>query len=181
MSPNSFELNKIAGAILLAGFIAMTSGLISEALYHGTVGEHATKEEKRGYTIAGAEDTGSEHAAPKEEEKPVDIGPLMAGADAKAGEAVLKKCTSCHTFDKGGKDGVGPNQWGLIGSHFGHKEGYAYSEALKAMKDKKWGFQELSDFLANPKKYIPGNKMSFAGIKNPQDRANLIAYLNTLK
>ncbi len=182
MTNNEFEINKIAGAVLLAGFIAMVSGLVAEALYHGTISEHEEKDAKRGYTIAGAETAGSEGAtAPKEEEKPVDIATLMPKADAKAGEAMIKKCTSCHTFDKGGKDGVGPNQWGLMGTHFGHKEGYAYSPALLAMKDKKWGNQELSEFLAAPSKYIPGTKMAFAGIKNPQDRANLIAYLNTLK
>ena len=97
----------------------------------------------------------------------------------KAGEAVSKKCTSCHSFDKGGKNGVGPNQWNLVGGHFAHKDDYSYSAAVSAMKDKKWGFQELSDFLNAPMKTIPGTKMSFAGVKNPQDRANLIAYLNT--
>ena len=182
MTPSSFEMNKIAGALLLAGVIAMISGIVSEALYKGSVGEHGEHEMKRGYTIAGAENAGDEHAgAAVEEEKPVEIAPLMAKADAKAGEAIVKKCTSCHTFDKGGKNGVGPNQWGLMGSHFAHKDDYSYSDALKAMHGKTWGPQEMSDFLANPKKYIPGNKMSFAGIKNPQDRANLIAYLNTLK
>ncbi len=180
MSDSGLEMNKIAAAVLLAGIIAMVAGIASEALYRGGLGEHAEGEHKRGYTIAGAESAGDTGGAPKEDEKPVDILPLLAKADIKAGEAASKKCTSCHTLDKGGKNGIGPNQWGLVGSHFGHMEGFAYSSALAAMKDKKWGFQELSDFLANPKKYIPGNKMSFAGMKNPQDRANLIAYLNTL-
>ena len=170
------EINKIAGAILLAGVIAMISGLVAEGLYTGTIAEEKP-ETKRGYSIAGAENTGSGQAAPAEE-KPVDIAPLMAKADIKAGEAQSKKCLSCHSFDKGGKNGVGPNQWGLVGGPFAHKSDYSYSQAIMAMKDKTWGFQELSDFLAKPSKYIPGTKMSFAGISNPQDRANLIAWLN---
>lgn len=179
MNDSSFEMNKIAGAVLLAGVIAMVAGILSEGMY---AGGHGHEEAKRGYTIAGAEEAGDASGAPQAEEKPVDIGPLMATADVKAGEALIKKCTACHTFDKGGKNGVGPNQWGLVGSGFAHKTDYAYSDAMKAEHGKKkWGNQELSDFLANPKKYLPGNKMSFAGMKNPQDRANLIAYLNTLK
>lgn len=182
MSGGSLEFNKLAGAVLLAGVIAMVCGLVSEGLYSGGgEGEHHGEEPKRGYSIAVADATPAEGGAPAVEEKPVDIAPFMAKADVKAGEGLIKKCTSCHTFDKGGKNGVGPNQWGLVGSHFAHRDDYTYSAALSAMKDKKWMAQELSDFLANPKKFIPGNKMSFAGISNPQDRANLIAYLSTLK
>jgi cytochrome c len=180
MDKSSFEMNKVIGAILLAGLVAMVAGIGSEMLYHGG-GHGAAHDEKRGYTIAGAESAGESGGTPAAEEKPVAIAEFMATADAKAGEAQIKKCTACHTFDKGGKHGVGPNQWGLVGSHFAHATDYAYSEPLKAMKDKSWGEQELSEFLANPKKYIPGNKMAFVGIKNPQDRANLIAYLKTLK
>ena len=173
------EINKIAGAVLLAGVIAMVAGLVAEGLYTGSISEKDESALKRGYKIEGAETAGGEAGVPKEE-KPVDIMPLLAKADVKAGEAVSKKCLSCHSFDKGGKNGVGPNQWGLVGGHVAHKDDYTYSAAVAAMKDKKWGFQELSEFLANPRKYIPGNKMAFLGVSNPQDRANLIAYLNTM-
>ncbi len=180
MSGNGLEFNKIAAGVLVAGIIAMVSGITSEMLYKGGEGEHG-KEEKRGYTIEGAASTESSTTTAAADEKPVDITSFMSKADIKAGEALIKKCTSCHSFDKGGKNGVGPNQWGLAGNHFAHKEDYSYSAALSALKDRKWTPQELSDFLANPKKAIPGNKMSFAGISNPQERANLIAYLSTLK
>lgn len=178
MAGNGLELNKIAASVLLAGIIAMFSGITAEGLY--AAGEEKTgKEEKRGYTIEGAATGGASTAA--KEEKPVDIASYMAKADVKAGEQVVKKCASCHSFDKGGKNGVGPNQWGLVGSHFAHKDDYSYSPAVAAMKDKKWTAQNLSEFLDNPRKFIPNNKMAFAGIKDPQERANLIAYLSTLK
>lgn len=180
MSNSGIEINKIAGAVLLAGVIAMVSSLIAEALYTGTIAEEKGGEAKRGYTIEGAGTASSESVAPAAPAGPVDITPYLAKADIKAGEAQSKKCLSCHTFDKGGKNGVGPNQWGLVGSHFDHKDDYTYSPAFEAQKSRTWTFQELSDFIAGPAKDIPGTKMSFAGISNPQDRANLIAYLDSL-
>lgn len=179
MSPNGLELNKIAAGVLLAGIIAMVSGLVAEGLYKSGEG-HGKEEAKRGYTIEGAETADAGAGSAVAEQGPVDIKSFLKTANLAAGQAQLKKCTACHSFDKGGKDGVGPNQWGLVGGQIAHKTSYAYSAALAGMKDKKWGFQELSEFLDNPKKYAPGNKMAFAGIKNPQDRANLIAYINTL-
>ena len=181
MKPGNFELNKIIGALLLASIVAMVSGFVAMGLYTGSLGEHGHAEAKRGYTIPGAEEADAAGGAPAAPEAPVDIMPLMASADVAAGQAQLKKCTACHTFEQGGKNGVGPNQWALFGSHFAHNAEYAYSEALKSKHDQMWNEQSLSEFLANPKKFLPGNKMSFAGIKNPQDRANLIAYLKTLK
>jgi len=180
MKPGSFEVNKIVGALLLAAIVAMVSGFAAMGLYKGSIGEHGHHEEKRGYSIAVAE-TETPGGTPAAEAAPVDIMPFMAKADVAAGQNQLKKCTACHTFDNGGKNGVGPNQWGLFGSHYAHKADYTYSEALKAKHDVIWNEQTLSEFLANPKKAIPGNKMSFAGMKDPQDRANLIAYLKTLK
>jgi len=181
MSGSGLELNKIAAAILLAGIVAMVSGIGSEILYRGGLEHGEGEQPKRGYTIPGAENVGvGETAAASAPTQPVDIKPFLAKADVNAGKDQMKKCSSCHTFDKGGKNGVGPNQWGLVGGHFDHKADFTYSAALQAKKDKTWTFQELSDFLAGPQADIPGTKMAFAGIKNPQDRANLIAYLDTL-
>jgi cytochrome c len=183
--PSGIEINKFLGAILLAGIIAMVSGLVAEGLYKGSLSEKEYKRESRGHTISGAEAAIPLASAQpaimglvQHDEKPADIMPLLAKADMKAGESLSRKCVSCHSFEKDGRNLVGPNQWGVVGSHVAHKDNYNYSPAVAAIKGKKWGFQELSDFLANPKS-IPGNKMAFPGIPNPQDRANLIVYLNS--
>lgn len=162
------EINKIAASVLVAGILAMASGLVAEGLY----GEGSS--EKRGFKMEVAAET--KGPAPVAE-KPVEIAPYIAAADLKQGEQLLGRCTSCHTFKKGESNGVGPNQYGLVGRKVATAPGYTYSDAMKA-KGGEWGFQELSEFLTSPQKYVPGTRMAYAGLKKPEERAALIAYIN---
>lgn len=168
---SGIELNKIAASVFLAGIIAMVSGLIAEGL-HGEGGHHG--EEKRGFKIEVVEEAGAAGAA---EQKPVDIIPYLAKADLKLGEQLIARCTACHTFEKGKPNGVGPNQYNLVGNHMAHEPSFNYSDALKS-KGGKWGFQEISEFITSPQKFAPGNRMAYAGMKKPEERAALIAYIN---
>lgn len=110
---------------------------------------------------------------------PVDLGTLLASADAERGKGTAKLCVSCHTFEPGGANRVGPNLWGVVGRDVGGKGGYAYSPALSGHPGA-WTYEELDRYLASPARAIPGNKMAFNGVRNPKDRANLLAYLATL-
>jgi cytochrome c len=182
----TMEANKIAASIFLAGIIAMIAGFIAEGVYPGAKTHGASHTEaKRGYTIAGAEafelGASGTAAAPAADTGPVDIAPFMAKADIAEGAKLIKRCTACHTFEKGGKNGVGPNNYGVVGGPVAHVADFNYSEAILAKKGEKWTEQNLSDFLANPKAYAPGNKMAFAGLKKPEDRANLIKYIESIK
>ncbi len=110
---------------------------------------------------------------------PVDLGTLLASADAARGAGTAKVCGSCHTFDQGGANRVGPNLWAVVGRRVAGHGGFAYSPALVGHGGA-WTYEELDRYLASPSKAIPGNKMAFSGIRNPRDRANLLAYLGTL-
>lgn len=156
--------NTIAGWVLFAGIIALGASIVTGEVFH------AERPEKMGYPIEGVVLEGEGAGAA---DKPVDF----SIADATKGEQVFKKCAACHNAEKGGANGLGPNLWAILGKPHGGIPGFAYSDALKG-KGGAWDFANMSEWLANPKKYAPGTKMTFAGLSNPQDRADVIAYLN---
>ena len=164
---DSFEFNKIAAAILIALLTAKGADLIAKALIHPTI----LKENV--YKIAGTEP--SKGSTPTQT-GPGAIEPLLVKASVEKGAEVFKKCASCHTIDKGGPNRVGPNLYGVVGRGKDSHPGYAYSAAM-SQKGGVWSFQDLNIYLYSPRDFVPGTKMSFAGLKNDQDRANIIAYL----
>jgi cytochrome c len=158
--------NTINGWILGALIVALGGTIVSGEVFKGERPEHM------GYPIEGVVEEG---AGAAEADKPIAF--YLASADPAKGEAVFKKCVACHNADKGGPNALGPNLWDVLGEPVGKGKGFAFSEAL-AKKGGSWDWQTLSDWLANPRKFAPGTKMTFAGLSNPQDRANVIAFLN---
>ena len=159
--------NTINGWVLFAGVVALGSSIVAGEVFK------AERPEKMGYPIEGVEAEG-EGAA--EAAKPIEF--YLASADPAKGEQVFKKCAACHNADQGGANALGPNLWGVVGKPHAAHPGFAFSDALKGVPGN-WDFKALDSWLANPKKYAPGTKMTFAGLGNPQDRADVIAFLNS--
>jgi cytochrome c len=157
--------NTIAGWVLAGGIVALGLSIVSGMYFH------AEAPEKEGFAVA-AEAGGEAGGAAA-----LPIATLLATADIAKGEAAFKKCAACHTIAQGGPNGIGPNLWASMGKPHGHVAGFSYSDALKSVPGN-WDFEGMDKWLANPKKYAPGTKMTFAGLGNPEERANLIAYLN---
>lgn len=159
--------NTINGWVLFAGIVALGSSIVAGEIFH------SERPEKMGYPIEGVEAEGEGGA---EAEQPIAF--YLASADAAKGEQVFKKCAACHNADPGGANALGPALFGTMGKPLASHPGFAYTDALKGVGGT-WDWDKMSAWLANPKKFAPGTKMTFAGLSNPQDRANIMLFLNS--
>jgi cytochrome c len=160
------RFNTIAGWVLFAGIVALGSSIVAGEMFH------SERPEKMGYPIAGVVQEG---AGAAEAEQPIEF--YLAKADPAKGQQIFNKCAACHNAEKGGANQLGPNLWGVIGAGIGEGRGFAFSDVL-SKKGGTWNWDNLSQWLDSPKAFAPGTKMTFAGLSNPQDRADVIAFLN---
>jgi cytochrome c len=170
---DSFEFNKITASFLIALLIGMIGSLISDHLVH------PTKLETPVLVVEGIETVSKPDGRPTEEESLKPITPLLVSASVERGQMIAKKCTQCHTFEKGGPNRTGPNLWGIIGAKVAHVADFAYSSGFKD-KGGNWDNEKLNILLHKPRAFVAATKMSFVGLKDPQERADVIAYLHTL-
>ncbi len=161
------RFNTIAGWVLGAGIVLLGATLFTGELFH------AERPETMGYPIEGVEEEGG---AAAEAQQPIAF--YLQTADAARGEAEFRRCAACHTINQGGANGLGPNLYGVMGTGVGaHRPDFNYSEALRG-KGGTWDWDTMSAWIASPRNFAPGTRMTFAGISDPQARANLLAYLN---
>jgi cytochrome c len=170
---NSLELNKVFAAVLTAGITFMVAGQVGKLLVHGE------KPHESAIRI-GDPTGGAPAAAPAAAPALEPISGLLASADPAAGQTIAQRnCSACHTFTQGGRNGVGPNLYGIVGAPHAHAEGFNYSAAIKG-KAGPWNYEELNAWLNKPSAYAPGTRMAYAGLGNTKQRADLIAYLRSL-
>jgi cytochrome c len=175
---SAFEWNKIIASVLTAMIVAMATGIVAQNIVH------PLRLEKAAYLPPGAgegEAGAAPAAAAAAPEALPPIGPFMDKADVARGQQVAKVCLQCHTFNKGEANKIGPNLFDIMVDNIATVPGYTFSSALLADKDKKWDPDELNQWLYKPQDFAHGTKMTFAGLPKEQDRADVIAYLLTLK
>jgi cytochrome c len=169
---DSFEFNKIAGAVLAALLLIFGTQTLVDTVRGG----HKTT--LVGYELPKAPAAGAAAVA-EVAFNPAAVVAAVAKGSVEGGQAAFKKCSTCHTVDKGGKNGTGPNLYGVVNKVTGSADGFNYSAAIKA-KGGNWNYANLASYLNNPKTYAPGNKMAFNGIADPAELADLLSYLRTL-
>jgi len=169
---DSFEWNKIIGAVLGTAIFIFVVRLVAEHIYE------AEQPAKPGYVVEGVVEASAGGAAAPAEEAMPDWGTVLPAADVAAGKTASVKCEQCHDLSKGGPNKIGPNLFGVVDRARGSHEGFAYSSAMKG-KPGNWTYDELFKFIKAPGADIPGTKMSFAGLRSEKDRINLIAYLRS--
>ena len=163
--------NKVAGGFLVACLLLMVVGYVGDFLYHPQAIE------KNSFPIDVAEANTSDNPQSMTQDARIEpISPLLADASGEAGEKLFKRCASCHEVEKGGKNKVGPELWAIMGKAVAANAGFAYSDAMQALGGD-WDYERMNEFLASPKGFVPGTKMSFAGLSKAKDRAALIRYL----
>lgn len=167
---DAYEFNKILGAIFFTLLCVVALNIVSGSIFAPHMPE------KPGFAIAVPEHAAAAEAEPEAE---APITTLLASASVEKGETAVKKCHACHTFTKGGPNKVGPNLWGIVGRHRAVEPGFNYSSAMKD-KGGNWTIEELNLFIKNPKGDIPGTAMGFAGVSREKERADILAYLNSL-
>lgn len=169
---DTYELNKFLGAFLATALVVFVVHKVVDGLV-----EPAHLEKQVFGEIAGVEVDAGPAPGPAEPAQPLPV--LLAAAKPDEGQKVARQCVSCHTFEKGGANKIGPNLYGIVGSDKAHIQGFAYSAGMQGAPGN-WTFEDLDAFLKSPKDVVPGTKMAFAGVKKDSARADLLAYLRTL-
>ena len=170
---SSFELNKIFASLLLAALICMVSGNLADLFYHKN-----SPSKERGFAVNVQNAVSNDAAQKATSEPPIDIAALMSKANAQLGKDMVKKCIACHNVNEGEPNKIGPHLWDVVGRDKAIISDYNYSKAMKSVGGK-WDYESLFAYLKNPAKFIPGNKMAFAGIAKSEDIANLVAFLRS--
>jgi cytochrome c len=176
---SSFEWNKVIASVLTAMIVAMVAGILSSQIVRPKHIEHAAYLPPGAETGAAAAHAPARGAAQAAAVEPLE--PVMAKADPARGQQLSKPCLQCHTFEKGGANKIGPNLFGVMEQNIASVPNYQFSPALAAHKGEKWNLDNLNIWLLRPQEFAKGTKMSFPGLPKVQDRADVVAYMQSLK